>query len=122
VMLSNRQDLADINFRVQSEITASGTNEDFEVGAKKDGTDYTLNTWNKVEITVTSSASGTGQAQISLNGSVIGTSTLLTDPSGYFLRPRFNVLSYDLMTAGEIYIDDITVESGTEVGDWMMFE
>ena len=114
----------DIRLRVKREISASGANEDLYVGTgAMDNTDYDLNTWNKLEVSVTSSDSATGQIQFSLNGDPVGSPVAIkSDPSGHFMTPRCSFPNWAAITVTEVYFDDITVQSGSGFDDWILMD
>jgi len=114
----------DVGFKIRREFTTTADDVNLSVGSSdSDGTDYALNTWNKVEISVTSSDTATGQVQISFNGSPVGSPVdIVADPLEKFLTARCNVTCWPSMTTGEVYIDDLTVQTDSGVDEWMMFE
>jgi len=111
----------DLKLVLRSEILASGIGEFFVNGGASDDNDYALDTWNKLEITITTSESEAGEVTFSLNGSVIGQGAIISDAAGNLLSSRCFVLAWKSISSCDIYIDDIHVEADTGIDDWMLF-
>ena len=119
--ISFSPDTKDLKLILRSELLASGIGEFFVNGGASDNNDYALDTWNKLEITITTSESEAGEVTFSLNGSVIGQGAIISDAAGKLLSSRCFVLAWKSISSCDIYIDDIHVEADTGIDDWMLF-